>query len=85
MPSYNYKCKTCGNGFSQISSIDERNKPLQFPCNECGNFALYIQIGATNISYNGNLKTTNNFNDRLKEIKKNLPENAKGSINDQIR
>lgn len=86
MPQYTYKCKTCGDVHEEILSMDSRNKPLEFPCGKCGEFALYLQIHPTKMSYQGNNpKITDNFNDRLKEIKKNLPPSAQQSINDHIK
>jgi putative FmdB family regulatory protein len=86
MPSYNYSCKTCGNSFDEIHAIDDRNKPLEFPCSQCGNFTLYIKIGTVPMSYQGGgMNITDNFNDRLKEIKKNLPAEARSKISDNMK
>lgn len=85
MPSYTYKCRNCEDITEQVLPMDAREKPCEFPCKQCGEFGLYIQIQPTKMSYQGNMKTSSNFNDRLKEIKKNLPPSAQQNINDQIR
>jgi hypothetical protein len=86
MPQYTYKCKSCENTTEQVLPMAAREKPCEFPCGQCGKFSLYIQIQPTKISYQGNLKTTQNFNDRLKDIKKSMPEgDARDNINGHIR
>lgn len=86
MPMYTYKCRKCGDENEQVLPMDAREKPCEFPCSQCGGFSLYLKVQPVKMSYQGNMKTTSNFNDRLKEIKKNLPEGAaQSNINDQIR
>ena len=85
MPQYTYKCRQCENVTEHVLPIDSRNKPCEFPCSECGSYSIYLTIQPVKMSYQGNMKTSSNFNDRLKEIKKNLPPSAQKSVNDQIR
>jgi len=86
MPTYTYVCRTCNKTEDQFLPMDSRDKPCEFPCSECGNFTVQRPIQAPHISYSGNLKTTNSFNDRLKDIKKNLPPGpAQDNINNQIK
>lgn len=85
MPQYTYKCRSCERTHDQVLSIEARNKPLEFPCSACSEFAIYLQIQPTKMSYQGNMKTDYNFNDRLKEIKNNLPPDAQQKITDHIR
>lgn len=35
MPLYEYECKACGKAVEYTLSINQRNKPLEEPC-ECG-------------------------------------------------
>jgi predicted nucleic acid-binding Zn ribbon protein len=87
MPSYVYKCRNCQITKEETLPIEARNKPCESPCKSCGSFSLYIQVQTTNISYQGTMNTTLNFNDRLKDISKALPEgsSAQRNITDQIR
>jgi predicted nucleic acid-binding Zn ribbon protein len=87
MPTYIYKCKTCQITKEETLPMEARNKPCEVPCKSCGSFSLYIQIQPTKMSYQGTMKTTLNFNDRLKDISKTLPEGsvAQRNITDQIR
>lgn len=87
MPQYTYKCRNCENITTDVLPIESMHKPCEFPCEKCKQFSLYLQIQPVKMSYQGNLKTTQSFNDRLKDIKKNLPEgsSAQDSIENHIR
>jgi|AntDeeMinimDraft_6_1070357.scaffolds.fasta_scaffold33696_2 uncharacterized Zn finger protein len=87
MPEYTYKCRNCSKTKTEVLPMETREKPCAFPCDACGRFSLYIQIQPTKMSYQGAMRTDGSFNDRLKEIKKTLPEgsDAQNNINEQIR
>lgn len=88
MPIYTFKCKSCNVEKDQLLKIADMDKPLHEPCPECGNTGTVDRvIYAPKIAYNhpGSMKTTDSFNDRLKEIKKKVPERFKGAINNNIR
>lgn len=76
MPYYDYQCTSCGHEFSKVLTIKERNKPIDEPCPECetSNCINKIITRAPIVGYSvaPGLKTTDNFNDRLKEMKKNV-------------
>lgn len=88
MPLYEYSCTSCGHAFEETKKIAEREVPTTEPCKECGEMTVVKGIfSAPKVSYTntGSLKTTDSFNDRLKEIKNKLPERFKGNINSVIR
>lgn len=88
MPLYEYACSACGHSFDSVRKVDDRYKPHDESCPSCGEVGhVQYKISAPNVVYSGagSMKTTDNFNDRMKEIKKNLPERYKGNINAVIR
>lgn len=88
MPLYQYKCNACDHDFTSVRKVDDRHQPTNEPCPSCkAEGTVVYLISAPNVMYSGqgSLKTTDNFNDRMKEIKKNLPERYKGNINAVIR
>lgn len=38
---YEFKCDGCGEQFTQVLSMDDRNIPLKEPCPECGYFTIH--------------------------------------------
>ena len=87
MPLYDYRCTNCEHTFSKFHNFDNRHKPENEPCPECNHESVKYIMSAPIIGYfnKGSMKTTSSFNDRLKDIKKSLPEQFKGSLNDVIR
>lgn len=73
MPLYEYKCK-CGHEFSDVKRIDDRRVPCEDKCAECGEKGGIDIVVSTARIVSGvgdfRSKTSNNFRDRLKEIKK---------------
>lgn len=72
MPLYEYKCK-CGHAFADVYKINDRLKPTEDPCKECGETTVERVLSAPRIvSGVGDLraKVSDNFKDRLREIKK---------------
>ena len=73
MPVYNYTCTECGEQFSKLLKIDDRDEPVNAPCPECKTkHTVHRTVEAPSFIYNpsGTLRTSDNFNDRLMEIKK---------------
>lgn len=83
MPLYDYMCRDCGVGFNEMRTIDDRLSPCELPCPECGG-EIYLKIGAPVLGYNikpPGMRTSDNFNDRLKEIRKNKgKDNTLGDV-----
>jgi len=85
MPSYDYMCRDCGHGFSDIQRMDDRNVPCESPCKECGG-EVFLKVGAPILGYNikpPGMRTSENFNDRLKELKRGKGKD--NTIGDAIR
>lgn len=87
MPIYGYQCNDCGHTFDEKLAIDNRDDPCNQPCPNCQANTITRPITSPRIAYNnlGSLKTTDSFNDRLKEIKNKVPERFKGALNNNIR
>ena len=83
MPIYNFECNNCSHEFEQQHTIAKRDTPLKEPCPVCYHIG-YIKrvIASPNLGDPFKLETTkglqkpsNEFNDRLREIKKKYPKN----------
>ena len=87
MPLYNYRCRSCDYEFTEMHSIADRKEPTEKPCPACLiEDTVYIAIkGAPVIGYSiaPGLKTSDNFNSRLKEIKKKSGQD--NTVGDSIR
>lgn len=72
MPMYSYRCGSCGHEFSIRSKIDDRKVPTENPCEECGESEVSQMIGTPLVSYSTNpgMTVSDNFTDRLKQIRK---------------
>lgn len=79
MPTYQYGCKSCPAVFEDVFKVEERNKPCECPCPDCGG-ELYLRLFPCGFQFRGAFlrKPPTQFNERLKEIKKNHPH---GSVN----
>lgn len=83
MPIYNFECTKCNNVYEDQQMIKDMDKPLKKPCPSCGEKGFMIRIvGSPNLgeamkleTTKGLLKPSNDFNDRLREIKKNYAHN----------
>ena len=81
MPEYNFECTKCQNVFESFQTIKNMDKPLDMPCPSCLKDGHMIRlVGSPSVgdsirleSTKGRIKPSNDFNDRLKEIKKNYP------------
>jgi len=84
MPIYEYRCEHCGSAFTDRRTISERKVPEDEPCSECGQVSVKQVVGSPMIAYSqpGVLRTSDNFNDRLKDMNKARPT---GTIGQSIR
>lgn len=88
MALYDYLCQACEHRFEGVYRIDDRKKPEGEPCPECGELKVLQAITAATINYSyqtAGVKTTDSFNDRMKDIKKSLPPKYQDNINNIIR
>lgn len=86
MPLYDYGCRECGQYFTDVHKIDDRKIPCENPCPNCGELAVFLKVGAPVLGYNikpPGLRTSDNFNDRLKDLKKGKGKD--NTIGDAIR
>ena len=85
MPVYSYRCRTCDHEFDKQLMMANRKQPEEDDCPECGLKAIYQKITATTIGYSiaPNMRTSDNFNSRLKEIKKR--SGSGDTVGDSIR
>lgn len=83
MPSYDYRCNMCSEEFSDVKTVANR---LDVAC-ECGSSDVMIMINkAPGFNYDnrmGAYKTSDAFNDRLKEIRKKAGK--ENTLSDVIR
>lgn len=87
---YQYKCNSCEEIFEEDLRMSDYDKPMKSPCPYCGDddcVVRHIAVApALGYGMNSQVKTSSNFNDRLKEIKENVSGiDGKNSINQQIR
>lgn len=88
MALYDYLCKACDHTWEGVYSISNRKQPEGEPCPSCGEMSVLQAITAAAIGYTyqtSGVKTTDSFNDRMKEIKKKLPPKYQDRISNIIR
>lgn len=86
MPLYEYQCTSCGDLQTISLPIDRRKEPTERPCAVCSSIdTISIKINAPTIGYSHGLKTTDSFNDKLKEMKSKLPKSAHQSLENHIK
>lgn len=88
MPTYEYNCSNCLVEFEKIVPFEDRFRAEKEKCPGChseGSVKYNISAPSIGYSHKGSMKTTDSFNDRLKEIKKGLPERNQDRINSIIR
>ena len=85
MPQYSYRCKSCEHVFDEVYRIDDRKIPETQPCPECGKQDVYQKVSTPMIAYSvaPGLKTSDNFNSRLKSIKSTAGQ--ENTVGDSIR
>jgi len=80
MPSYDYKCKSCGHTWEEHQSVNARNVPRYNPCPNCNESgSMTIILGTRGFSdpvQIGIRKPDRDVVNRLNEIKKNYGEHA---------
>lgn len=86
MPTYSYKCRSCEHEWEDYYLIADRKIPESEECPLCfmpG--TVYQKIGTPKLLYSvdNSLKTSDNFNSRLKEIKKR--SGSGDTVGDSIR
>ena len=83
MPTYNFECTKCQSVFESFQTIANMDKPLDMPCPSCLRDGHMIRIvGSPGLgdpirleATKGRTKPPNQFNDILREMKKNFPGN----------
>tara|TARA_Y100000296_G_scaffold85787_1_gene122858 strand:- start:594 stop:839 length:246 start_codon:yes stop_codon:yes gene_type:complete len=75
MPTYQYKCEKCGDEFEEIHRINEREFPLQTPCETCSGILQIVPQMPSMVSMRDGWRrhTDDGWKDRLKQIKRNNP------------
>jgi len=84
MPNYIYQCSDCSHTFEEFKTIANYNEPLKEPCPSCLHVGYISRLisGAslgesTKLEMTKGLrKPTRDFNDVLRNIKKNYPDSA---------
>ena len=92
MPYYDYECKKCGLEFEEFHKMDDREEPCKLiPHPKCDVYIaphagvaeceIKMRVAAPGFAYD-NIKTKHSkkepswFKDRMKDIKKNYPNNT---------
>jgi len=73
MPVYEYQCKSCEHFFSEFHKIDDRKKPVESPCTECGKIEVQQLISGASLVDPftlGKLKPTPEFQEKAKSLKR---------------
>ena len=74
MPTYVYRCSDafCENTFEENLKYEDRDAPIDHPCQKCGGKLLRVPVmpGFAYDNVKPGKKPDNAFNDKLKEIKK---------------
>jgi putative FmdB family regulatory protein len=87
MPKYDYQCESCSYVREELVTYDDRDLPLEDPCPNCGETGTIKRLLCSPpvVGYHSRvrMRTSENFNDRLKDIAKNRPDN--NTIKDSIR
>ena len=88
MPTYDYRCEKCDHTFEENLKIVDRGVPTESPCERqlhraapiCGGEVKHIiaapYFGYDNIRTKHSKKEPSWFKDRMKDIKRNHPNNT---------
>lgn len=49
MPTYEYKCTSCGHLFDKFCSIANRTKAVENPCEKCHNHSIEQLVGGAEV------------------------------------
>jgi len=83
MPTYDYKCKKCGNIFEVFQKITD--DPVK-TCPECGGEVYRLISGGVGIIFKGNgFYVTDNKTNRYSEKSKSKTKNTSDSTNDKAK
>ena len=83
MPTYDYKCKKCGNIFEVFQKITD--DPVK-TCPECGGKVYRLISGGVGIIFKGNgFYVTDNKTNRYSEKSKSKTKNTSDSTNDKAK
>ena len=77
MPTYDYRCATCGIAHELNVPIAERDKPTEIPC-DCGGVVERVW-GAPLFAYDHLNVTTKQTPEGFKDILKNIKKHHRGS------
>lgn len=73
MPNYDYHCKECGHEFSEMVSIDNRDRPTINECPLCHKVgAVFRGITAVQLSYSGFKSMYNRAGNGWKEVQQKI-------------
>ena len=71
MPTYTYECESCSNSFEKLIKIDDRDMPLEIPCEICKG-KIYRPIESTAGIVSGISGLTHNTSSDFKEITRRI-------------
>ena len=84
MPTYDYKCNACENIWEEFSLINDRDKPTENPCPECGKEEVIREISGYGICVDTNITpnkvTGGAWNDLMQKMGKTLPKSAQTGL-----
>jgi putative FmdB family regulatory protein len=76
MPTYEYRCETCGKEWEEVRKISERKDPCETPCPECKANGVVLKISKSAVvdpfAVRGH-QNTSDFKDTLSRIHENNP------------
>ena len=78
MPNYDYKCATCNHAFEAFMTYEEREKPCDEPCPECG-IGGFPGIAADS-TLTPDKKTGGQWSEMMNKVKSGIPKKYHGGI-----
>lgn len=84
MPIYTYRCSSCGSEFDELHRIDDRNKPCENPCKECGEhdtLSIKLQPVAMGDSVRLGIRSTD---DGFKEVLSKVSKTAGSNLSSKL-
>jgi len=85
MPNYDYKCDKCEHAFEAFLSYDNREKPCNEPCPECGEKNVQKVIGGfpglgCDTTLTPDKKTGGQWSEMMNKIKSYVPDASKKKL-----